>query len=122
MAAFYADENFRYPVVEALRRLGHDVLTCQEAGRAGQSIEDDEVLADATALERVVLTQNRKHFIRLHQRGQDHRGIVVCTYDPDAEALARRIDTAMATASPPPDASRWLIRVNRPHPGDEQPA
>ena len=32
MAAFYADENFRLPVVEALRRLGHDVMTCQEAG------------------------------------------------------------------------------------------
>src|SRR5208337_217682 len=35
MAAFYADENFRLPVVEALRRLGHEVLTCQEAGRPG---------------------------------------------------------------------------------------
>ena len=35
MAAFYADENFRLPVVEAFRRLGDDVMTCQEAGRAG---------------------------------------------------------------------------------------
>jgi hypothetical protein len=26
VAAFYADENFRYPVVEALRRLGHGAL------------------------------------------------------------------------------------------------
>jgi Domain of unknown function (DUF5615) len=35
VAGFYADENFRYPVVEALRRLGHDVLTCQEGDLAG---------------------------------------------------------------------------------------
>ncbi len=32
MARFYADENFRYPVTEVLRRLGHDVLTAQDAG------------------------------------------------------------------------------------------
>jgi hypothetical protein len=54
LPSFYADENFRYPVVEALRRLGHDVLTCQEAGRAGSGIEDDAVLADALALGRIV--------------------------------------------------------------------
>ncbi|MCL4832054.1 MAG: hypothetical protein KJZ86_06420 [Caldilineaceae bacterium] len=27
MARFYANENFPFPVVEELRRLGHDVLT-----------------------------------------------------------------------------------------------
>ena len=89
MANLYTDENFRYPVVEALRRLGHDVLTCQEAGRAGQGIDDAVVLADALSEGRILLTQNRKDFIRLDRAGQNHRGIVVCTYDPDAEALAR---------------------------------
>src|SRR6516164_5330908 len=34
----YADENFPLPVVEELRRLGHDVLTAQEDG--GQSTPD----------------------------------------------------------------------------------
>ena len=29
MASFYAGENFRYPVVDALRRLGHDVRRIQ---------------------------------------------------------------------------------------------
>src|SRR4051794_24745835 len=94
LASLYADENFRLPVVEALRRHGHDVLTCQEAGRAGSGIGDDVVLADALALGRTVLTQNRKHFIRLHNAGQPDCGIVFCTYDRDAEALARRIDAA----------------------------
>lgn len=43
MGAFYADENFPLPTVEALRRLGHDVLTTHEAGQANQRIKDDAV-------------------------------------------------------------------------------
>ena len=31
MARLYADENFPFPAVEALRRLGHDVLTMTKA-------------------------------------------------------------------------------------------
>ncbi len=111
MAQFYADENFRRPVVEALCQLGHDVLTAQEAGRAGLGIDDDTVLADATAAGRTLLTQNRRDFIRRHNAGMPHRGIVVCTYDPDAQALASRIDQAVATITAP---GRWLLRVNRP--------
>ena len=34
MARFYSNENFPKRVVEELRRLGHDVLTSYEAGRA----------------------------------------------------------------------------------------
>ncbi len=45
MARLYADENFPYPTVEALRRLGHDVLTAGEAGQAGLGIADEEVLS-----------------------------------------------------------------------------
>ncbi len=111
MAQFYADENFRRPVVEALRVLGHDVLTAQEAGRAGLGIDDDTVLADATSTGRILLTQNRRDFIRRHNAGLPHQGIIVCTYDPDAEALARRIDEAIASVAGP---GRWLLRVNRP--------
>jgi hypothetical protein len=29
----YAEEDFFFPIVEGLRRLGHDVLTTQEDGR-----------------------------------------------------------------------------------------
>jgi Domain of unknown function (DUF5615) len=108
---FYADENFRRPVVEALRQLGHDVPTAQEAGRAGLGIDDDTILADAAAADRILLTQNRRDFIRRHHAGMPYQGIIVCTYDPDAGAMARRIDEAVATASVP---GRWLLRVNRP--------
>jgi len=69
MAAFYANENFPRPAVEALRLLGHNVLTIAETGRAGVGLPDEEVLAFAASEQRILLTFNRKHFIRLHERG-----------------------------------------------------
>ena len=61
--ALYADENFALPVVEELRRLGLDVLTMYEDGKANQSIPDDRVLALATEMQRALLTVNRRDFI-----------------------------------------------------------
>ena len=84
MARLYSNENFPLPVVEGLRRPGHDVLTSLDAGNANRAISDDDVLAFAAADRRVLLTLNRRHFVRLHQRGAFlHAGIVACTYDPD---------------------------------------
>ncbi len=114
MASCYADENFRYPVVEALRRLGHDVLTCQEARRAEQGIDDEIVLADAMRMSRILLTQNRDDFKKLHRSGLPHQGIVVCTYDSDTEALAARITDVVAREKP---GGCWLASVVRPNPG-----
>ena len=45
MARLYSDEDFSFPVVEELRKLGHDVLTAQEAGQSNQGISDSRVLA-----------------------------------------------------------------------------
>jgi hypothetical protein len=111
MARFYANENFPLPVVEALRQQGHDVLTIQETGLAGQAMSDEAVLAFACAEHRAVLTFNRKHFIRLHLQNSGHAGIVACTFDPDFQALAQRIHDA-AVEQPPMDSQ--LVRVNRP--------
>ena len=44
----YADENFPFRVIEELRRLGIDVLTAFQDGRATQSITDPAILARAT--------------------------------------------------------------------------
>ncbi len=66
MARFYADENFPKAVVEELRRFGHDVSTVFESGMANRATPDAEVLDLAIAERRVLLTLNRKHFIRLH--------------------------------------------------------
>ena len=62
----YADEDFSLPVVEELRRLGHDVLTAQEDGH--KSVPDPVLLARAHALNRAMRTCNRRHFERLHRK------------------------------------------------------
>lgn len=111
MASFYADENFPRRTVEALRALEHDVLTMQDAGNAGQALPDHEVLDIATRAGRAVLTLNRRDFIRLHNRGISHAGIVVCTEDPDCVGQAARIHQAVASL---PSLVGQLIRVNQP--------
>jgi hypothetical protein len=67
MARLYANENFPVPVVESLREAGHDVITVAETGKAEQSWPDEDVLEFAIQDDRVLLTLNRKHFIRLHK-------------------------------------------------------
>jgi hypothetical protein len=74
MARLYANENFPLPAVTELRRLGHDVLTVQETGKAGQAIPDEAVLTFAREAGRVLLIINRRHFIRLHNHGAKHTG------------------------------------------------
>ena len=104
----YADEDFSFPVVEELRRLGHDVLTAQEDGRT--ATPDPDILARAHSLGRAVLTYNRRHFERLHRQGVDHSGILSATHDSDFSRLAARIHVTLAGVSP----GRWCLRVNRP--------
>jgi len=111
MARLYTDENFPIPVVEELRRMGHDVLTIQDSGRAGQALADTEILAFAHSQGRAVVTLNRRHFGRLHISHLDHSGIIVCTFDPDFAKQASRIDTELKQYSV---LARQLIRVNRP--------
>jgi hypothetical protein len=110
MTRLYADENFPRPVVLELRRLGHDVLTIQDAGQANQQLSDPQVLAAASADQRAVVTLNRRHFVRLHALTPHHQGLIVCTYDPDFPGQAQRIHEAIGVV---PLAGR-LVRVNRP--------
>ena len=73
MAHFYTNENIPVQVVTELRRLGHDVMTSLDAGKANSAMPDAEVPAFAVAEGRILLTQNRRHFPRLHQdRTADH--------------------------------------------------
>ena len=111
MARLYTNEQFPFPVVELLRSLGHDVLTLQEVGNAGQGIPDDEVLAFAISQERSILTINLDDFIRLHHRNSDHFGIFVCTNNRNWEQFATRINEAVTAEG---TLKGKLIRVVRP--------
>jgi len=109
--ALYADENFPLRTVEELRRLGHDVLTALEDGRANQSIPDEDLLARATEIGRTLLTINRLDFKRLHRLMPDHAGIIICTEDPDRVGQAKRVANSIAEAG---ELRGRLLRVYRP--------
>jgi hypothetical protein len=108
--ALYADENFPLRVVEELRRLGHDVITAYEDGRANQSVTDRQLLERATEIGRPLLTLNRVDFKRLHFRFSEHAGIIICTEDPDRVGQAQRIAESIAATG---DLAGKLGRVYR---------
>jgi predicted nuclease of predicted toxin-antitoxin system len=111
MPQLYGDENFPRPVVDELRRLGHDVVNIQDTGKSQQGVSDEAIMAFAIAEERAVLTINRKHFIRLHHLQPEHAGIIVCTFDPNFVGQAIRIHEEIKFKASLFDQ---LIRVNRP--------
>lgn len=112
MAQLYANENFPFPVVDELRRLGHNVLTMLDANQANLALPDKTVLDYAKKSERIIITLNRRHFIRLHNEFSDHAGIIVCSFDPDYAGLALRIHEAVEFEN---CFKGRLIRINRPH-------
>ena len=108
---FYANENFPAPSVNELRAPGHDVLTTSDAGNANRKIPDSEVLRYAAENGRVMLTLNRRDFIRLHERGAAHTGLVVCHEDLDFQRLAHGVH---AVAGANPNMIGHLVNVRTP--------
>jgi Domain of unknown function (DUF5615) len=115
MAFLYTNENFPQPAVAELRRRGHNVLTTHDAGKSNVAISDDAVVDYAHSKGRVVVTLNRRDFIKLHKAGVAHSGIVVCTVDADYIALAARVDAAITDRK----LVGELIRVER---GNSRPS
>ncbi len=112
MIRLYSNENFPIPAVEELRKLGYDILTIQETGKAMQAFPDKQILKFAVDGKRAVLTLNRKHFIALHNKSSEHSGIIVCSFDLDFIGLALRIHQNISTKK---SLDGKLIRINRPN-------
>lgn len=111
MAAIYSNENIPLGLVEALRVLGHDVLTSYDAGKANQRVPDGEVLRFATEQGRCVLTFNRRDFRHLHHSVSGrHAGIIACTVDANYASQAQRIHDAIQGFA---HLAGEHIRVNR---------
>jgi hypothetical protein len=113
MARFLADENFDYRIVRTLRPLGHEIVTLPHPDLAPAGAPDRRVVAIAAAERRAGLTHNRHDFVRLHRRSTTHAGIIVVSPDPNIEAVARRIDSAVGGHA---DLDGQLLRVNLPNP------
>jgi predicted nuclease of predicted toxin-antitoxin system len=111
MAFLLADENLPMPAVEMLRELGHDVQTLLDLDQAGLAVPDDMVLSLASSHNRMLLTLNRKDFIKLHSLQPDHAGIIVCKADASFIGLATRVDSCLQANT---DTHGQLLRVQRP--------
>ncbi|MBE9189438.1 DUF5615 family PIN-like protein [Gloeocapsopsis crepidinum LEGE 06123] len=73
---FHLDENVSNAVAEGLRRRGIDLTTTLEAALIG--VSDDTQLEFALSQKRVIFTQDTD-FLRIHQTGTHHAGIVFCS-------------------------------------------
>lgn len=105
-----ADENFSANVNLELKGLGHDLITLSDLGLSDIGYPDAQVLEKATELNRCVLTFNRSDFIKLHNKGNKHAGIVVCTFNSNAKELAEKINAEISEIE---NLSGRLIRIYR---------
>jgi predicted nuclease of predicted toxin-antitoxin system len=72
---FHLDENAPKAIAEGLRRRGIDVTTTAEVDLIAAS--DEEQLMFVYLHKRVIFTQDRD-FLKLHDEGKKHCGIVYC--------------------------------------------
>jgi hypothetical protein len=88
-AQLYAHEDLDRHLVISLRQRGLDVLATDEAGH--RAATDEEQLAHATVLGRVLVTHNRLDFLRLHAAWRAlnrlHAGIATL---PQTDPVERR--------------------------------
>ena len=94
---FYTDENVSRAVIDGLRRLDVDVVSAPDAGMLGKS--DEEHLALARRLERVIFTHDRD-FLRLNRRGIPHAGIVFAREGTSISRLIRGLRRVYETKTP----------------------
>lgn len=85
---FLADENIDLPAVNALKRLGVDIVSISNVNMKGY--EDEEILNYAKGNERAVITQD-SDFLRLDSKGAEHAGIIFLTEPLDTSGLIREI-------------------------------
>ena len=94
----YMDVHVPGPITRQLRRRGVDVLTAQEDGR--DAVGDDQLLARATELSRVVFTHDIRFRVQAEdwqRQGRDFAGLVfgpqlggtIGQYVEDLELIAK---------------------------------
>ncbi len=72
---YHLDEHIDFAVAQGLRRRGIDVTTTADAGLRGADDLDHIVFAVANGR---VIFSNDPDFLRLHDQGVEHPGIVYC--------------------------------------------
>lgn len=105
------DHHYSPRVAEALQQRGHDVVAAVSEG--WEALDDDDLLAAATAAERSVLTADIRDFARIAGQwlaeGRPHHGIVFAaskSYPRRAAAIGHLVDALedLMVTHPAPDA------------------
>lgn len=91
------EDTLAKPLVNSLRKAGHDVITVNEAGLSGTI--DPLVLDYARRTERVLLTYNGKDFVALHTANSSHPGIVAIYRDSNRFKNMSRREIVKAIAN-----------------------
>jgi len=105
------DEHIWWGLTEALTGRGYDVIHIVDTEHRG--IDDEPLLAFATARSRAVLTYNVRHFVPLvtkwYETGQEHAGVILSVPLPPGELL-RQVERLLNTlpAAELRNTARWL--------------
>lgn len=100
----FTDEMIDPDLAVALRRLGYDAESCQEAQRHNQKIPDEDQLDYAARQGRAILTFNVGDFYQRNAAwraaGRTHCGIIVAAEIADPGELLRRTRHHLDTHAP----------------------
>ena len=85
---FLADEHIDLPSVKALKRLGIDIISIQDAQM--ESYADEEILSYGNENKRAIITQD-SDFLRLHAKNVENAGIIFLTKPLNTSELIKEI-------------------------------
>lgn len=108
MLAFCFDEHIDPLIAQALRTKGIDVLTAQEAGRAGLGIPDTIQLAFAGVHQRVMVTGDWD-FLNYAYSVHPHAGVVILPRHVDIGTAALYLELIASTVPPSAITSQLLV-------------
>ena len=107
---FLADENFPLPTILELRKHGHDVITAEQSGLL--SAKDLEYIRYCNDTSRILLTLNKKHFIKPANLETFRSVIIAVVVHPTApRVITLLLLRFLATVHPIPGPS--MIRIGR---------
>ncbi len=91
------EDSMALPLVNLLRKVGHDLVTVNEADLMSQP--DTVVFNSARANDRIVLTRNYRDFEALHLINPNHPGIFVIYRDAIVNKRISRKEIVRAIAN-----------------------
>ncbi|MFB0537317.1 MAG: DUF5615 family PIN-like protein [Anaerolineae bacterium] len=107
------DEHIWEGLAEALTQRGYDVVHIASTEQSG-IIDDEQLLAFATAEGRAVLTYNVRHFVLLvrlwYETGREHGGVILSIQLQPGGELLRHVERLLTTLSADElrNTARWL--------------